>query len=305
MKLSLIIPVYNVEKYLWRCLNSCFLQTVEVSMFEVIIVNDGSPDNCDLIIKSFMERNHNIKYIQQENRGLSAARNVGLSLAEGDFVWFIDSDDWIVEDAISQIFPLLNATVDLIALNTLIIYENTGIENEVKRSIDISEFTGKYLYNKSLVYPYTGAQFYVINKSFLIDNNIHFAEGIIYEDLLFFPILMSKAQNCRIIAPPIYNYSVRNNSITTSKSSKTKCMDMLFVSDALYKRDRNEKMFLIMIALICGSLYRNCKRLVHQEREMIAKELFKRKYVLWSIIKIRRFKMLFCYFKIVVLDRFF
>lgn len=305
MKLSLIIPVYNVEKYLWRCLNSCFSQTVETSMFEVIIVNDGSPDNCDLIVKSFMAENQNVKYIQQENLGLSAARNAGLCLAEGDFIWFIDSDDWIVEDAISNILSLLDEKVDLIALNTRIIHENTGVENEVRRNISIDEFTGKYLYNKSLVYPYTGAQFYIINKSVLVHNNIRFAEGIIYEDLLFFPILLSKAESCRIIEKPIYNYYVRDNSITTSKSSKRKCMDMLFVSDTLYKRDRNEKMFLIMIALICGSLYRSCKRLDHSDRCVIAKELLKRKYILWSIIKIHRFKMLYCYFKIVSLDRLF
>src|SRR5690554_3713943 len=103
IKISLIIPVYNVEKYLEKCLNSCMNQDISEEEYEIIIVNDGTKDSSLSIALKFEQKYKNIKVYSQENQGLSAARNKGLSLAKGEYVWFIDSDDWIKENCLKSI----------------------------------------------------------------------------------------------------------------------------------------------------------------------------------------------------------
>ena len=99
-KISLIIPVYNVEKYLENCINSCLKQDISINDYEIIIVNDGSPDDCWNIIQRYANQHSNIKTINKENGGLSSARNAGINVAEGELIWFIDSDDSIKENCL-------------------------------------------------------------------------------------------------------------------------------------------------------------------------------------------------------------
>ena len=104
MLLSLILPVYNVEEYLGRCIESCLNQDLPKSEYEIIVVIDGSPDNSIDVAKRYQKKNKNIKIITRENGGLSAARNTGLQVASGDYVWFIDSDDAITENSLKGIY---------------------------------------------------------------------------------------------------------------------------------------------------------------------------------------------------------
>lgn len=97
MKLSIIIPVYNVERYLRQCLESCLSQDVPKSQYEVIIVNDGSPDNSQAIIDEYSSKYDNVRVLKKKNGGLSSARNAGLNIASGDYIWFVDSDDWVAD----------------------------------------------------------------------------------------------------------------------------------------------------------------------------------------------------------------
>ena len=106
MKLSIIIPVYNVEAYVGRTLESVF--ATDATDFEVIIVNDGTKDGSMGVIRQFANR-LNLTIIEQENQGLSAARNRGLDAAKGDYVWFVDSDDFLVEDGVGKVLRLLAA----------------------------------------------------------------------------------------------------------------------------------------------------------------------------------------------------
>ena len=94
MKLSIVIPVYNVEKYVSECLDSCLEQNVDITDYEIIIVNDGSTDNSANLINLYAKQS-NIIIINQENLGLSAARNAGIKIAKGEYIWIVDSDDWI------------------------------------------------------------------------------------------------------------------------------------------------------------------------------------------------------------------
>lgn len=92
--LSIIVPIYNAEKYIEECLNSCLAQDIDSSDYEIVCVNDGSEDNSLDILKKY-EKSHNIVVVDQKNAGVSSARNKGLLSAKGDFVWFVDSDDFI------------------------------------------------------------------------------------------------------------------------------------------------------------------------------------------------------------------
>ena len=98
--LSIIIPVYNVEKYVWKTLESIFESTLLKSELEVIVVNDGTKDNSMSIVNEFAVKFDNLKIINQENQGLSVARNTGLKAARGKYVWFVDSDDWVEYDSL-------------------------------------------------------------------------------------------------------------------------------------------------------------------------------------------------------------
>ena len=110
MKLSYIVPVYNVEAYLDKCLRSLYNQSLELADFEVVIINDGSSDSSIEIIEKYRTLYQNITLIEQENQGLSVARNNGINHAKGDYILCVDSDDFLIQDSISN---LLQKAIDL------------------------------------------------------------------------------------------------------------------------------------------------------------------------------------------------
>ena len=119
MKLSIIIPVYNVERYLRQCLDSCLDQDIPKTEYEIIIVNDGSPDNSQVIINEYALLYDNICVINKSNGGLSTARNAGLSIAKGNLIWFVDSDDSIVSNSLKYIYDIFkeNPKLDLLTFD--------------------------------------------------------------------------------------------------------------------------------------------------------------------------------------------
>lgn len=125
-KLSIIIPVYNVEKFVAKCLNS-ILEQFDDNHVEIVIVNDGSTDNSNKIIQETIEGKKGITYVLQENQGLSVARNVGLKYSRGTYVWFIDSDDYLSEGAIGKVLSIIdNKDADVYAFLLNSVDENTG-----------------------------------------------------------------------------------------------------------------------------------------------------------------------------------
>ena len=124
MTLSIIIPVYKVEKYLRKCLDSCLHQNISKEDYEIICVNDGSPDNSAQILDEYAAKHPNIRVVTQTNQGLSMARNNGLAVAQGDYVWFIDSDDWIEENCLAGICSALKSNPDLLQLNHQLTFED-------------------------------------------------------------------------------------------------------------------------------------------------------------------------------------
>ena len=119
-KISVIIPVYNVEKYLPECLESILSQVKNNAIYEIVLVNDGTPDNSMDIAYSIVGRYSNVKVVNQENQGLSVARNIGLEHATGDYIWFIDSDDWLTDDAISIVMKAISENPEIEVFATIL-----------------------------------------------------------------------------------------------------------------------------------------------------------------------------------------
>ena len=128
MKLSIVIPAYNVEQYIGNCLDSIFNQQIETDMLEVIVVNDGSKDGTEDIIKQYASQHPNLIYISQENQGQSVARNTGLKRATGDLIWYVDSDDATTENSIQTIFSYFKKYphADFLTFNWINLYVPDG-----------------------------------------------------------------------------------------------------------------------------------------------------------------------------------
>lgn len=194
MKLSIIVPMYNVEKYIQRCLSSIIKNKGFLENCELIVVNDGTKDNSESIARKIIEGIPNTQIIVQENQGLSAARNTGLSHAKGEYVWFIDSDDWIEPDAINTLMDEIDKEYDVIQFGYNNVYSSGQIE-QVFRTPTIDS-GGRVL--ESMSWP-MGAPFSLYKRKFLYDHNLIFYKGIYHEDNDFTPRVLSYAKKSPLL----------------------------------------------------------------------------------------------------------
>lgn len=210
-------------------------QNLPTTDYEIIIINDGSTDKTSDIIQNFLiqEAQDNIRVINQKNQGLSAARNVGLDEAKGEYVWFVDSDDWIEHRCLKGISDLLvGSGTDVVILETFMCQDHKEIVVCRECSMAQTTMTSR-LFDKIWIYPYSGAQFYIFRRSYLITEKLRFREGIYFEDLLFTPVALAKSNTVFFYKHPIYHYRIRSNSITTTSVSPKKSSDLLFVLDRM------------------------------------------------------------------------
>lgn len=227
MKLSIIIPVYNVELYVEKCLCSCAEQDLSPEDYEIIVINDGTTDNSLEIVERVSKDYSNIIIHSQENQGLSAARNKGLSLAKGEYVWFVDSDDWIEENCLKDIVSNIKG-FDVLAMGY--IQANVNVEeNTVVNYKNFANCAGTDLLKSSF---FTMAQMYVYNKRFLIKNSLFFYEGIFHEDSEFTPRMLYEAKKVAILNKPVYYFFKRPLSITTTPNPK-RAFDCITVAKCL------------------------------------------------------------------------
>lgn len=227
VKVSVIVPVYNVEKYLKDCLNSVINQTLED--IEIICVNDGSTDNSLAILEDYAKKDSRIKIINQKNKGLSGARNTGMKHVQGEYILFLDSDDWLKEDALSELYwSHLDDNLDMLFFQTVDYYEEDG-RYELNQfggmtAIDDS-FEGKIFNYKdvaSIIFKIPHSAFNKLySTSFLQRINASFPEGINYEDLAFFYDVFLKAERVSILKKELLFYRIRENSISTSGGEKS------------------------------------------------------------------------------------
>lgn len=223
--ISVIIPVYNVEDYLGRCLESVCNQTYKA--LEIILVDDGSSDDCPEICDSWAGRDRRIRVIHQENRGLSAARNAGLKICRGDYVIYIDSDDYILRDTMETLLYLLKKHEADVAVST---YRKSGEEDK-----ECFRLSGKILAGKTqdmLEYLYSNYLWHSWAK--LIKRRIAvqcpFDERLIYEDYENTPRLLLLAKRIVISMDGRYQYTVRNGSIM-ERHQKITSNDLAEITD--------------------------------------------------------------------------
>lgn len=219
--LSLIIPVYKVEAFIYQCLNSIFSQITENNSIELIIVNDGSPDNSMSIVEELTKDKPHITIVNQQNQGLSVARNTGLSHAKGEYVWFIDSDDWLLPNAIEDVLNYIGQFPEIKVFSSVLeIYEEGKSKSYQEYYPAIAELTGKeYLFKG---YKQGASQRFIIKRSFLEDKNLLFCPGILHEDDLFGVKMLYYVPKIIIIDRPLYAYRIRKSgSIMSSVSLRT------------------------------------------------------------------------------------
>lgn len=209
-----------------KCLDSCVNQDIPKDQYEIIAVNDGSPDNCQSILEEYEREYDNVRILKQENQGLSKARNNGLDIAKGDYVWFVDSDDWIEENCLSEIIAKLDNSPDILQIQYCNAYDNGKIQT-VPITIWNGILDGRTLTKHGgLPEP---AQFTIYNKKFLNTNNLRFYPGIYHEDCEFKFRCVWFASKCKSLDKVVYYYLQRTEG-SISKNFKVKnAEDYLFV----------------------------------------------------------------------------
>ena len=216
--ISIIVPVYQVEKYLEKCINSIIAQTYK--NLEIILVDDGSTDNCPAICDRFQKEDARIKVIHQQNGGLSHARNAGLEIATGDFIGFVDSDDWIEPNMYEILMSALQDTGAEIAVCN----RQTEISDSKYLPANITSCKRKLYSSKEalrlIINGRGNIRNTVWNKLYkrTVLSNISFPEGKIYEDLLWTPLVIGNAKLIVCMDSPLYHYLNRTDSLSHNEN---------------------------------------------------------------------------------------
>lgn len=217
--MSVIVPVYNVERYLKRCLDSLLEQTLE--NIEIIIVDDGSTDGSFGVASEYAERDDRIKLIRQENRGLSGARNTGLDAASGEFVGFVDSDDWVIPKTFESMYlSAMDNGADLCACDYTLAYEEgtlvyrvLGLQNE---KLELTSFGLDEFWNQKRYSVVVWNKIY--RRSIIQEHQLRFESNrsVFSEDVLFNLCFLKHASICSASSESFYFYFQRENSLMNS-----------------------------------------------------------------------------------------
>ena len=256
VKVSIIVPVYNVEKYLSRCLDSLINQTL--FDIEIIIVNDGSPDNSQDIIDKYKKKDKRIISLIKENGGQASARNLGLNYASGEYIGYVDSDDWVRIDMFEKMYnKAKEEESDIVICDFYKAYDDGNIIEEKNMITFENDIKKNYI----MGHPCPWNKIY---KKGIITNE-HFPEGMIYEDFASDPLLVSKVNVVSYVENPLYFYYIRENSTMNDKVFKPKFYDKLKAgniitdainSDSSYNKYRQEFEFLLINNLLRDTYFR-------------------------------------------------
>lgn len=231
---SVVVPVYNVENYLAQCLDSLIYQTYE--KIEIICVNDGSTDQSSKILENYCSLDSRIKIINQENQGLSAARNTGLQNVSGQLVVFVDSDDWLEKTAISSTYKVFeNNDVDFVCYGTMYRYEGNSKNDRCARQYAQNEIKSPNGFWITRVAVSAWAKMYRVE--FLKKNELTFPVGLYYEDFPFYFSCLSFAKKVALSPDVLYNYRIRNDSIMGQSKAKKRGMAVhhLYALEKIYQ----------------------------------------------------------------------
>lgn len=235
-KVSVVVPIYNVEEYLPKCIESLINQTL--SDIEIILVNDGTPDNSQDIIDKYKKKDKRIVSIIKENGGQGSARNLGVTKARGEYISFIDSDDWVEDNMLEFMYNEAKINdLDIVICGYKNIYKN--YDEECFISKEIMEDT---LNNKNTkIFNTISSCCKIYKREFLINSEVTFKEDKIwYEDLPYCIKVLSLTDKIGFVNKTLYNYYFRENS-TMNNSKVLKNLDLLIMFDDVisFMKDKN------------------------------------------------------------------
>jgi len=233
-KISVIVPIYNAEPYLPKCLDSIIAQSY--NDLEVILIDDGSTDKCWQICDEYAEKDSRIKVMHKENGGVASARNAGLKIATGEYIAFVDSDDWIETTMYSDLLDVcLNYNCDYVGCSTQI---RGGIGGQI-RFLTANEYFADYLNGNMFLTVWSR----LCKREVCID--VKFPENrVVCEDGFVALPTLEKAKKIAFLEKPLYNYNQRENSFTRGKITiaKLKCWMDLYNSWFIYSK-KNGRIF--------------------------------------------------------------
>lgn len=282
IKLSIIVPIYKVEQYLRKCVDSLLDQDLLEEECEIILVDDGSPDECPAICDAYATAYGNVKVIHRKNGGLSAARNSGIEVAQGEYVQFVDSDDYLEPNVLKMLVDKMDADrLDILRFN----YQNVNEKYEVFEPNKVSKpfvdyrdevCDGLAFLTERLGFGCYAWQF-VIRREML--PGCLFKEGIYFEDTEWTPRLLLKAQCVTSTNVMVYNYLMREGSITQSveEAKKRKVLaDKLLLVDSMksqMQRVGDKRWFEGMIAQTAISIVSYVAANYYSQRKEVMKAL--------------------------------
>lgn len=276
-KVSIIVPVYNVEKYVKRCIESIIHQSYK--NIEIIVVNDGSNDGSKKICEEACKKDNRIIYLEKENGGLSSARNYGLKYMTGEYVFFVDSDDWIESDTIEYLVTKLEENgADMSICGVYDVKGEERITRYAKEEIVVTNYQALDLLSND------GYKIGIVvwNKLYKkeIFKKIKFEEGKINEDVYFTPKAIYLSEKIYVSTMPKYNYlKKRSGSICNNQLTK-KNLDVVEaeINNAIYfKRQKEEKLYfryMCTACSICMSLYCQARKGNHYELKKYIEEKY-------------------------------
>lgn len=240
IKTTVIVPVYNTAEYVRECLESIFSQTQKE--IEVIAINDGSTDDSQIVLEAIKKEYPELIIVKQENHGLGYTRNVGMDMARGEFVYFIDSDDCLREDALEICYQYAkNNELDVLMFDADVfgdvedkkqnVYDRSGIIKKQEVVMGGDTFLNEY-YNKTYC---PSACLVYLSRSFLQNNKIDFLPKVYYEDNVFHCEIMALARRVMYVPQFLYKRRYRRESITMSTFDMRRAKDLLHVTRAISK----------------------------------------------------------------------
>lgn len=257
MKISIIIPVYNSAVTISRCLDSIIASGERE--YEIILINDGSTDSTYSILEDYNKKYENLKVYHIENSGVSAARNLGIKYAQGEYISFVDSDDYVSENYVSTILEHIKSDKDIYFFSGKVLSENQSKNNQlvfISLCNTMSEVKHNLIKGKSNV-PWDK----LYKRDILVQNNINFREDTsLGEDWIFAMDYFEKCKNFELIQEILYFYCIQENSLSNKRMSEKMALDQIKLMDRIlqFAGDNVETytMILQLLTSCCSKLYR-------------------------------------------------
>ena len=231
--ISIIVPIYNAEKYIAKCVDSLVNQTKKE--LEFILINDGSTDNTEEIIKTYKDKR--IKYYKNKNQGIGKTRNFGISKSTGKYIMFLDSDDYLSKNACQKMYEkILESNSDLVICDFYKVYDSGKTEEVKLPNFSETSLKGKpSIINEINLAPWNK----IYKRELIIKNKIKFIENLKYEDAPFVIEALSKAKKISKLNESLNYYVIHGNSETTVRDER--CFDILKIVDIIRRNTKDKK----------------------------------------------------------------